>query len=93
VPFAEAHEITGALVRRCEDQGIELSSLTDDDLAAVDPRLTADVRASLTPAAAVAARVGYGGTAPVEIARQIARLSERLSVQRQWAASYRGPAG
>ena len=92
VPFAEAHEVTGALVRRCEDRGIELSALTDDDLAAVDPRLTADIRACLTPAAAVAARVGHGGTAPVEVERQIARLAERLAVQRQWAAAYRGPA-
>jgi len=93
VPFAEAHEVTGALVRRCEDRGIELSAVTDDDLAAVDPRLTADIRACLMPAAAVAARVGHGGTAPVEVARQIARLAERLAVQRQWAAGYAGPAG
>ena len=74
VPFAQAHEITGALVRRCEDRGIELAEVTDADLAAVDPRLTADIRACLTPAAAVAARTGHGGTAPVEVARQIARL-------------------
>ena len=93
VPFAEAHEITGALVRRCEDRGIELSQLTDDDLAAVDPRLTPGIRASLTPAAAVAARTGHGGTAPVEVARQTARLADRLAVQRQWAAGYAGPAG
>ena len=41
VPFAEAHEITGALVRRCEDRGIELAEMTDADLAAVDARLDA----------------------------------------------------
>ena len=28
VPFAEAHEIAGACVRRCEEDGIELSDLT-----------------------------------------------------------------
>ena len=92
VPFAEAHAITGALVKHCEDRAIDLSEVTDADLAAVDPRLTADLRARLTPEAAVAARVGYGGTAPVEVARQIERLSATLDVQRQWAASYRGPA-
>ena len=71
----------------------DLDQMTDDDLAAVDVRLTGSIRASLTPAAAVAARVGYGGTAPVEVKRQIARLSGRLDIQRNWAESYTGPAG
>ena len=91
MPFAEAHEITGALVRRCEDRGIGLSELTDEDLVAVDTRLGADMRATLTPAAAVAARSGHGGTAPSAVARQIERLADRLAVQRRWAASYTGP--
>ncbi|MEP7083789.1 MAG: argininosuccinate lyase, partial [Betaproteobacteria bacterium] len=64
IPFAEAHELTGALVRRCEDRGIELAGVTDEDLAAIDGRLTPDIRGCLTPEAAVAARAGYGGTAP-----------------------------
>ena len=44
VPFSEAHEITGALVRRCEDQGIGLADVSDADLAAIDPRLDAGLR-------------------------------------------------
>jgi argininosuccinate lyase len=93
IPFAQAHEITGALVRRCEDRGIGLSEVTDEDLAAVDPRLTADIRNCLTPEAAVAARTGHGGTAPAEVTRQIQRLREKLAGQRQWAAGYAGPSG
>ena len=46
VPFAQAHEITGALVRRCEERDIELAQVTDDDLAAVDARLTPESRAA-----------------------------------------------
>ena len=91
IPFAEAHAITGALVRRCEDRGIELAGVTDDDLAAIDPRLTADIRSCLTPEAAVAARHGYGGTAPVAVAQQIERLRSRLSGQRRWTEGYAGP--
>lgn len=93
VPFAEAHEITGALVRRCEDRGIDLPAVTDLDLAAVDPRLTGDIRRCLTPEAAVAARTGYGGTAPAEVTGQMVRLGIKLREQRQWAESYTGPAG
>lgn len=85
VPFSEAHEITGALVRFCEEQGVGLSDLSPDALAAVDPRLTADVLRHLTPEAAVAARAGYGGTAPARVAEQIERLRALCDQQRRWA--------
>jgi argininosuccinate lyase len=85
VPFSEAHEITGALVRYCEEKGLELSDLTPADLGAVDPRLGEEMLGHLTPEAAVAARVGYGGTAPARVAEQIERLKENVSRQRDWA--------
>ena len=44
VPFREAHEIAGALVRFCEERGIELDEPTDEEYAAIDRRLTGDVR-------------------------------------------------
>jgi argininosuccinate lyase len=44
VPFAEAHEIAGACVRRCEADGIELTDLSADDLLEISPHLTAEVR-------------------------------------------------
>jgi argininosuccinate lyase len=91
VPFAQAHEITGALVRRCEDRGIALAEATDEDLAAVDSRLEPSIREHLTPEAAVAARAGCGGTAPAQVARQIERLRATLDRQRQWAGGYSGP--
>ena len=85
VPFSEAHEITGALVRYCEEKGLELSDLTPGDLGAVDPRLGKEMLGHLTPEAAVAARAGYGGTAPARVAEQIGRLKENVSRQRDWA--------
>jgi argininosuccinate lyase len=91
VPFAEAHEIAGALVRTCEDRGVGLEDLAATDLAAVDPRLTPEIRDALTPEAAVAARSGYGGTAPARVAEQLARLRRTLDEQRDWASRYDGP--
>jgi argininosuccinate lyase len=85
VPFSEAHEVTGALVRYCEEKGLELSDLTPADLGAVDPRLGEEMLGHLTPEAAVAARAGYGGTAPARVAEQIERLKENVSRQRDWA--------
>lgn len=85
IPFSEAHEITGALVRYCEEKAIGLEDLSSDDLSAVDTRLKADVLTHLSPEAAVAARKGYGGTAPERVGEQIDRLQQLLQSQRQWA--------
>ncbi|WP_449254846.1 argininosuccinate lyase [Bosea sp. (in: a-proteobacteria)] len=85
VPFAEAHEITGALVRYCEEMGRELETLDAVDLRAVDPRLDGGVLDCLTLDAAVAARSGHGGTAPERVREQIARFRTRLSALEGWA--------
>jgi argininosuccinate lyase len=91
VPFSEAHEITGRLVRHCEDRGIGLEDLSEEDLATVDARLDPSIRSSLTPEAAVAARNGYGGTASERVIEQLARLRLLCDNQREWAMRYRGP--
>ena len=75
VPFREAHEIAGSLVRFCEQCGLELDEPTDADYAAIDPRLTPDVRAVLTVDGSIASRSGIGGTAPARVAEQLAALT------------------
>jgi argininosuccinate lyase len=82
VPFREAHEIAGACVRACEQRGIELDGLTADDLAAIDPRLTPEVREVLTVTGSVASRSGRGGTAPVRVTEQLAELRAGLADRR-----------
>ncbi|WP_224277244.1 argininosuccinate lyase [Nocardioides lacusdianchii] len=74
VPFRDAHEVAGACVRRCEELGCDLPNLTDDQLAAVSPALTPDVRAVLTVDGSVASRSGRGGTAPVRVGEQLDEL-------------------
>ncbi len=91
VPFSEAHEITGRLVRHCEDRGIGLEDLTDEELVAVDPRLDGTVKSCLTPEAAVTARDAHGGTAPKRVTEQLARLRSLSGDQREWAIHYDGP--
>jgi len=91
VPFSEAHEITGALVKACEAKNIELSQASVQLLAEVDPRLTAGVLKHLTLEAAVGARTGQGGTAPERVREQIGRLKRVLTAQAAWTADYRGP--
>ena len=79
VPFREAHEISGALVAHCERAGLELHEPSDAEYAAIDPRLTGEVRAVLTVEGSIASRSGAGGTAAVAVAAQRAHLDERLA--------------
>ena len=85
VPFREAHEVAGACVQVCEQRGIELGDLSDDDLAAVSPAFTPAVREVLTVEGSLASRSAVGGTAPVRVAEQLDAARARAAELRSWA--------
>ncbi|WP_019146579.1 argininosuccinate lyase [Aeromicrobium massiliense] len=78
VPFRVAHELSGACVQACEQRGIELWDLTDDDFAAISPHLTPGVREVLSVEGSLSSRDSRGGTAPARVAEQLAELRARL---------------
>ena len=78
VIFRDAHEISGELVKYCEDRGIELHEPSDEALLTVSEHLTPGVREVLTIEGSVNSRVGVGGTARVRVDEQLARLAERI---------------
>jgi len=78
VPFRDAHEISGNLVKLAESRGLELDGLSDDDFAAVSSHLTPEVRSVLNVDGAVETRDGRGGTAPVRVREQLLELRARL---------------
>jgi argininosuccinate lyase len=84
VPFRVAHEVAGACVRRCEDLGVGLGDLTDEQLAEISDHLTPGVREVLTVEGSVASRDARGGTAPVRVAEQLAELRGALADHRAW---------
>ncbi|MGY4709135.1 argininosuccinate lyase [Mycolicibacterium sp. CBM1] len=71
VPFRVAHETAGAAVRAAESRGVGLDELTDDELAQLSDALTPGVREVLTVEGSVSARDARGGTAPVQVAKQL----------------------
>ena len=87
VPFREAHEVAGACVQVCEQRGIELWDLSDDDLASVSEALTPAVREVLTVEGSLASRSAVGGTAPVRVAEQLTAARARTAAFRSWAAA------
>ena len=78
VPFREAHAITGRIVKLADEKGCDLMDLALADLQAIEPRIAADVVTLLDPAQAIARRTSEGGTAPSEVASQIARARQRF---------------
>ncbi len=86
VPFRVAHELAGACVRVCEERGIELHELSDEEFAAIDERLTPGVREVLTAEGSVASRDGRGGTAPARVAEQLDELRAVVAAHRDWLA-------
>jgi argininosuccinate lyase len=86
VPFREAHEITGRLVVICAARECELDEVTDEDLAAVSPHLTPDVRDVLSVRGALAARTTPGSTGPGPVSDQLAAAADRAQTWREWAA-------
>jgi len=77
VPFRDAHEISGALVKLCEVNRIGLHEATDEMLLSVSAELSPEVRDVLTIEGSVRSRTGAGGTAPVRVAEQRGELISR----------------
>ncbi len=75
VAFRIAHEVAGACVRRCEELGIELEELTDEQFADISPALTPAVREVLTIEGSVSSREGRGGTAPRRVREQLGEVT------------------
>jgi argininosuccinate lyase len=84
VPFAEAHEIAGACVRRCEADGIELTDLSADDLLEISPHLTAEVRSVLTVDGSINSRSGRGGTAEARVREQLTEVAAAVAAVEKW---------
>ena len=80
IPFREAHAIVGHMVKACEKKGCDFDDLTEEELQAIDKRVTKELLGDISIKSCVNARVSFGGTAPSEVHRQI-------EVGRQWLNS------
>jgi argininosuccinate lyase len=79
LPFREAHHVTGALVALAERRGCGLEDLSLDDMRAVFPAMTAEVRDVLGVDASVASRISQGGTAPERVREEVVRWKALLA--------------
>jgi argininosuccinate lyase len=79
VPFREAHQAVGALVRQADERGIAL-----EELVMTDPRFGTEALAVLEPGEAVRRRTTPGGAGPDPVRHQLAAARARLDEQRAW---------
>lgn len=72
--FRAAHDVVGRVVRHCIDQGCKLEDLPLEALQGYCPDIGPDVYKVLTLRAGVERRRAPGGTAPVNVRRQLKKL-------------------
>lgn len=80
IPFREAHEIVGKMVKYCEKHDEDFVDLREKDLKEIDQWLSMDKIPDLSIEGCINARVSFGGTAPVEVRRQIKAGEEWVSI-------------
>jgi len=78
VPFREAHHVAGSLVKQCEEAGQGLDALTLADLQQAHPAFTEEALSWLDPEQAAERRTSLGGTAWVQVERQLEMLKARV---------------
>jgi argininosuccinate lyase len=79
IPFRQAHDIVGKVLREAEKQHIPWTSLPLETLKKISPAFDADLASSLSVAAALTAKKVPGGTAPESVRDAIANLERRLN--------------
>ena len=78
LPFRDAHQISGEMVRYAESRGKGLDELTLEELRRYSNLIETDLLSLLTPQAVVAAKTSRGGTAPERVREQLVKAREMV---------------
>ncbi len=78
MPFRDAHEVVGRIVRHCEENDIGLEELDGKSLHDLAPEFGEDAADIASIASSVSGRRARGGTAPAAVQEQLARAKEIL---------------
>ncbi len=80
VPFREAYQIVGSVVKQCLSEGLLLRDLSLDRWQGFHPAIESDLYEALAPRQVVAARRSEGGTGFDRVEEQLSVWSERLDI-------------
>jgi argininosuccinate lyase len=79
IPFRQAHDVVGKVLREAEQRGVPWTSLPLDALKKISPAFEADVAKVFNLDAALAAKKVPGGTAPECVRAAITDFEKRLA--------------
>src|SRR3989449_6984587 len=79
VPFRQAHDIIGKVLREAEEQNMSWTELPLETLKKISTAFEADFSKNLSVEAALAVKKVHGGTAPESVSDAIANLERRLN--------------
>jgi argininosuccinate lyase len=79
LPFRQAHDVIGKVLREAERQGKPWTHLSLEDLRKISPLFDNDFLAGLSVEGAISARAVPGGTAPESVRAAIADLQKRIT--------------
>jgi argininosuccinate lyase len=77
LPFRKAHEITGRIVRYCEENGKRLKDLSLKELRSFHARIGEDVREAISLSHSVRLRNTRGGTGTEAVRRRLEELRKK----------------
>ena len=78
IPFREAYQLVGGLVKDCLDAGILLSDLTIEKWKQFHPSVSSDIYAKLSPKEVVRSRNSQGGTGFQKVQEQLSLWRHKL---------------
>jgi argininosuccinate lyase len=78
VPFRQAHDMVGKVLREAEKRGVPWTALPQDALKAISPAFDSDLAANLTLDAALASKKISGGTSPDFVRAALAALEKQM---------------
>ena len=81
LPFRDAHEVVGALVRRLLDEGRSFDDLSLDEWRQHSPLFGDDVRQAITPLASIEKKQTPQSTSPKAVAAVVAELKAWLDTR------------
>lgn len=82
VPFREAYNLVGKVVRTCLESGKLLKDLTLEEWKSLHPQFDADIYEAIAPHRVVAARNSYGGTGFERVKAALKMAGDRLNSAR-----------
>src|SRR2546421_3025563 len=79
IPFRQAHDLVGKVLREAEKQNVSWTALPLEALKKISPAFEADIAKGLSVEAALATKKVPGGTAPENVRAALADLEGRLN--------------